>query len=81
MKDTCEECHGTEERKYYVDESVQALVDEMGKALNKPSVDSKEVETLAQGIGMESCFKCHRIHLAAAYAKYQGEKWEYINRY
>jgi hypothetical protein len=78
MKDTCEECHATEERKYYVDESVQAMVDEMGKALNKPSVDPKEVETLAQRIGMESCFKCHLVHLPAAYAKHQWEKWENI---
>jgi hypothetical protein len=71
MKDTCEECHTTEERKYYVDDSVQAMVDEMGMALNKPSVDSKEVEALAQRIGMESCFKCHLVHLPAAYAKHQ----------
>ena len=78
MKDACEECHGTEERKYYVDENVQALVDEMKKALNKPSVDSKEVETLARGIGMESCFKCHWVHLPASLVKYQWEKWEKV---
>ncbi len=76
MKDTCEECHATEERKYYVDESVQVMVDKMGKALNKPSVDPKEVERLSQGIGMESCFKCHLVHLPAAMVKYQWEKWD-----
>ena len=26
MKDTCEECHATEERKYYVDESGHVMV-------------------------------------------------------
>ncbi len=57
---------------------MQALINKLEQAINKPSVDPKEVETLSQGIGMESCFKCHRVHLPAAYAKYQWEKWENI---
>jgi cytochrome c556 len=71
MEDTCEECHGTEERKYYVDDSVQDLIAKLGQALWGLSVDPKAVETLSQAIGMENCFKCHLVHLPAAYDKYQ----------
>jgi len=70
MEDNCEECHGTEERKYYVDDSVQDLVAELGKALKESSIDPKTVETLVQAIGIENCFNCHLVHLPAAYSKY-----------
>jgi len=70
MEDNCQECHGTEERKYYVDNSVQDLVAKLGKALKESSIDPKVVETLVQAIGMENCFNCHLVHLPAAYAKY-----------
>ncbi len=69
LKETCEECHGTEERTYYVDERVQALIDEMGKALSGPSIDQKAVQTLFMRIGNESCYKCHLVHGPAALAK------------
>jgi cytochrome c556 len=70
MEDTCEECHGTKERKYYIDDSVQDLVNKLGQALEESSIDPKTVETLSQAIGMENCFNCHLVHLPAAYAKY-----------
>jgi cytochrome c556 len=70
MEDNCEECHGTEERKYYVDDSVQGLIDKLGRALSVSYIDPKTVETLSQAIGMENCFNCHLVHLPAAYAKY-----------
>lgn len=69
LKDTCEECHGTDERKYYVDENIQTLIDEMGKALSSAPIDSKAVGELVMRIGMESCAKCHLVHIPAAYAK------------
>ncbi len=78
MEDTCEECHGTEERKYYVDDSVQDLINKLEQALSGSSIDPKTVETLSHAIGMENCFNCHLIHLPAAYAKYQWEKGENI---
>jgi hypothetical protein len=75
LKETCANCHDTE-RKYYVDDGVQALVDKLGQALNGPSVEAKVVEPLRQRIGMESCIKCHWVHVPAAYAKFQLAGWE-----
>lgn len=74
LKDACGECHGTEERKYFVDDSVLALVDQFGQAISGESVDPKQAEALSMGIGMESCFKCHWVHVPSSFAKYQWEK-------
>ncbi len=73
MKESCGSCHDTE-RKYYVDEGVQSLIDKLGQALYASAVDPKVVGELSQGIGMESCAKCHLVHLPAAYAKLGWEK-------
>jgi cytochrome c5 len=73
MKESCTSCHDTE-RKYYVDENVEALIDKLGQALSGPSVDPKVVGPLIQGIGMESCAKCHWVHVPAAYAKFSSAK-------
>ncbi len=74
MKETCQECHDDKEkkteRKYYVDESVMALIDKLGQILNAPVTDPKTLENLMQGIGGESCFKCHLVHVPAALAKH-----------
>lgn len=75
MKVTCGGCHDTE-RKYYVDEGVQALVDKLGNTLSKPSLDPKAAESLRQRIGMESCTPCHRVHIPAAYAQENLKKNE-----
>lgn len=72
LMESCGSCHDTE-RKYYVDESVQSLIDKLGQALEVSSVDPKVVGELSQGIGMESCTKCHLVHLPAAYAKLGNE--------
>jgi cytochrome c556 len=74
LKDTCEDCHGTDERKYYADENIQTLIDEMGKALSSSPIDPKAVRELAMGIGMDSCTKCHLVHVPAAYAKLRWNK-------
>jgi cytochrome c553 len=79
LKNACVGCHGTEEkkedyeRKYFVDESVQAKVDALGNALNEVSIDPKVVQKLSGGIGRASCGGCHRVHLPAAYA---NERWK-----
>lgn len=70
LEETCVSCHDTE-RKYYIDESVQALVDQLGQALMEPTIDLKVVGELSMGIGHESCFKCHLVHVPAALAKHQ----------
>lgn len=75
LKDTCGDCHGTIERKYYVDEKIQGMIDNLGQALKNPAtLNPEQVQELMMGIGMESCFKCHWVHLPAAYAKLQWIK-------
>ena len=70
LKDTCEDCHGTSERKYYVDESVQDVISNLGQALEDPSsLDPGQVQGLMMSIGMESCGKCHLVHVPAALTK------------
>jgi hypothetical protein len=68
MKATCTHCH-TSQRKYYVDESVQALIDDLGKALNETPADPRRVGELSMKIGQENCEKCHLVHLPAALTK------------
>ena len=70
MEGTCMICHDTE-RHYYVDESVRAMIDELGRELSAPSIDPATVTRLSQRIGMESCFKCHLVHMPAAMAQLQ----------
>jgi hypothetical protein len=67
LRESCYACHETE-REYFVDERVQALMAEVGATLKTASPDPKRVGELLQGIGAESCFKCHLVHLPAAYA-------------
>jgi len=68
MKETCKDCHTTE-RKYYIDASVQSMVDDLGQALHESPINATKIEMLRQGIGMESCFKCHLVHVPAAMAQ------------
>lgn len=74
LKDACQECHGTEERKYYVDESVQAMISGVEKALSGPSPDPQKANSLLQSIGIENCFKCHRVYIPAAIAQFPRER-------
>lgn len=67
MASTCEECHGQDERKYYVDDNVRAMVKELGRAAAEGS--SEKAGKLVMGIGMESCHKCHLVHIPAAFAQ------------
>lgn len=77
LKDTCGDCHGTSERKYYVDENIQGMIDNLGQALKNPAtLNPEKVQELMMGIGMESCGKCHLVHLPAQYAKYNWKKME-----
>lgn len=77
LKDTCGDCHGTIERKYYVDDEIQGMIDNLGQAIKNPaSLNQEQMQELMMGIGMESCTKCHLVHIPAAYTKYRWEKME-----
>src|SRR3990172_3267936 len=73
LKTTCGFCHDSE-RKYYVDSSSQALIDELSRMLNQQAVDPAKLEQVGMKIGNEICGKCHLVHVPAAYAKRQWEK-------
>lgn len=68
LGEACMNCHDTE-RHYYVDEGIKTRIDELGQALQASPVDPKRVSNIAHGIGLESCFKCHLVHVPAAAAQ------------
>ncbi len=69
MKDICVMCHDSE-RKYYVSDDIRGIVDTLRTVLNEVPVNRARIGELVQGIGTESCFKCHLVHVPAAYSKY-----------
>lgn len=68
LKGGCGNCHNTE-RRYFVDAGVQAIVDSLGQALNESPIDPVKAGLLSQRIGMASCFRCHLVHVPAAFAQ------------
>lgn len=69
----CVNCHATP-RTYFVDASIQGMVDQLGKAVAATPPDAKAIEQLSGAIGNESCLKCHLVHLPAANRKAQWQK-------
>ncbi len=70
LRETCQECHGTSERTYFVDDSIQQAISSLNEVLTSSRPDQKEIASHIMTIGMESCFKCHLVHLPAPYTKY-----------
>ncbi len=68
LKESCNACHETE-RKYYVDDEIMGMVDDLGDMLKSGKPDPDKMMGLAMGIGNESCHKCHMVHVGAQYAK------------
>lgn len=71
LRDACTACHDSE-RSYYVDARITGMIDDLGEALSSTAVDRSSVQKLVQGIGMESCHKCHLVHGPAALARYKN---------
>lgn len=67
LKESCEACHDSE-RKYFVDESVTSLFDDLKLRLSAETVEAGAVGGLLQSIGQESCAKCHLVHAPSALA-------------
>lgn len=65
LRTACAACHDSE-RKYFVDASVQSTIDALGAALKAPTPDVAAVGGLMGKIGMDSCRKCHLVHVPAA---------------
>jgi len=68
LSQSCFNCHETE-REYYVDDAVRGMIAKLDETLKAPAPDPEVVGSLVQGIGMESCFKCHLVHIPAATAQ------------
>ncbi|KCZ71822.1 hypothetical protein ANME2D_01877 [Candidatus Methanoperedens nitroreducens] len=66
MRDSCSSCHSSE-RRYYVSGDIQAMISDM--EANITNGDLTEAGEIRQGIGIESCYKCHVLHIPAQYAK------------
>jgi len=74
LKDTCQECHGTSERTYYVDDSIQQTIKNLIKSLTTDPPNQKEITNQVMTIGTESCFKCHLVHIPASSVKSQWKE-------
>ena len=75
---TCKECHvdvsGKEiPRKYFVDDNMKAIINQLGQAVAAPVPDAQSIQQLSGAIGNESCLNCHLVHLPAQNAK---DNWE-----
>ncbi|RQW03363.1 MAG: hypothetical protein EH225_07260 [Calditrichaeota bacterium] len=75
LEESCMNCHDSE-RYYFVDENVKNMIDKLGQVLSTSPVDPEEIGTISKGIGMESCFKCHLVHVPAASAQMQMIKYQ-----
>jgi hypothetical protein len=71
LRDAGAACHDSE-RSYYVDPSTMAMIGKIREVLTSDPVDRGSVQKLVQGVGMESCHKCHMVHGPAALARYIG---------
>jgi hypothetical protein len=68
LEEVCENCHETE-RTYFVDASAKNLISRLEKVVAKPSPDAAAAGKLIQNIGEETCFKCHMVHVPAAFVQ------------
>lgn len=68
LKGSCQNCHDGESR-YYIDQDIDNLIVKLEQALQSPKIDPEAVNALIQGVGRESCSKCHLVHVPAALAK------------
>ena len=76
--EACKNCHvdasGKEiPRKYFVDDSMKAMVNQLGQALAAPAPDAQTIQQMSAAIGNDSCLNCHLVHLPAQHTK---DTWE-----
>jgi cytochrome c556 len=68
LKEACTACHDTE-RRYFVDADVMGMLGKLQSTMSQSAPDPRAVGEIIQGIGMESCHKCHLVHVPAAFSK------------
>lgn len=68
FKELCTACHDTE-RTYYVSGDIEGMIGSVKAALEEATPDPAKIGQLLQGIGQESCFKCHLVHSPSALSR------------
>jgi hypothetical protein len=71
LAETCEDCHGIEERFYFTDAASAARVEAIGQALGADVPEVAAVQQAVAEVGMHTCHRCHLVHVPAAFAKAQ----------
>lgn len=69
-KQACSSCHATE-RRYYVSDDIMGMIRKMGREIDAGNLTS--AENIRQGIGAQSCYACHVLHLPAQFEKVAGK--------
>lgn len=67
LNEGCKECHGKDDkRKYYTSSDVLNLLSKVADELNETQPDVENVSKTLNRAGIESCYKCHLVHIPAA---------------
>lgn len=69
-KQACKACHATE-RRYYVSDDIMGMINTMGKEIDAGNLTA--AENIRQGIGAQSCYACHVLHMPAQFEKAAGQ--------
>jgi cytochrome c556 len=69
LAETCEDCHGIEERFYFTDAASAARVEAIGAALEAAVPDAAAVQGSVMEVGFNTCHRCHLVHVPAAFTK------------
>jgi len=68
LRESCAACHDTE-RAYFVDDGIMQILSGIESALQAPDPDPAVIASASQRLGQESCFRCHLVHVPAAFAQ------------
>ena len=67
LNEGCKECHGKDDkRKYFTSSDVLNLLSKASEELSRTQPNIEYVSKTLQGAGIESCYKCHLVHIPAA---------------
>lgn len=69
-KQACKVCHATE-RRYYVSDDIMGMINAMGQEIDDGNMVA--AENIRQGIGAQSCYACHVLHMPAQFEKATGQ--------
>ena len=62
LSESCSSCHDTK-RTSFVSADIQALIKTAADGLKAEKPDVEKIAGATQKIGIESCYKCHKVHI------------------